>query len=59
MRDEVYAKEVNDFINKNWDGMLRDFLWKDSIENIGGSLSTDQPIKLKKVIIHQLSKHGA
>ena len=59
VRDEVYAKEVNDFINKNWDGMLRDFLWKDSIENIGGSLSTDQPIKLKKVIIHQLSKHGA
>ena len=59
IRDEVYVKEIKSFIDKHWDGMLRDFLWKDSVENIGESLSTNEPIKLKKVISYQLSRHGA
>ncbi|MBT7437773.1 MAG: hypothetical protein HN786_04035 [Cellvibrionales bacterium] len=59
IRDEVYVKEIQNFVNRNWDGMLRDFLWKDSVQNIGQSLSTDEPIKLKKVISYQLSRHGA
>lgn len=59
IRDAVYSKEMEYFINKNWDGMMRDFLWKDSVENIGDSLSTNQPVKLKKVILSQLLNHGA
>lgn len=59
IRDTVYVKEIKNFINKHWDGMLRDFLWKDSVENIGELLSTSEPVKLKKVISYQLSRHGA
>jgi len=59
IRDEVYVKEITRYINKNWEGSMKDYLWKDAIENIGSQLTTDQSVKLKKVILLQLTRYGA
>lgn len=59
IRDTVYVEKIKYYINKNWDGLLRDFLWEGSVVEVGLGLSSNEPDILKKVIMYQLTKHGA
>lgn len=51
-RDSVFYKELEEYINNNWNGRLKDHLWGNYINDETCELSTRDPSKLKRHILY-------
>ena len=57
--DEHFVKELKAYMNEEWDGKMKRYLWNRGMFDSTIELSSDDPIKLKKTIFQQLKNYGA
>jgi hypothetical protein len=59
-RDQCFIDAIRAFLDKNWDGSMRQFLWNDSLSDnaVVSNISTKLPLGLKSSIFYQLYYYG-
>ena len=58
-RDNVFSEEMNNYLNKNWYGNLKTYLWGNVINDSSVSLSSRDPETLKRTISYCFLYFGA
>lgn len=56
--DEYFVQELKAYLNEEWDGKIKRYLWKKCITDTGVNVSSDDPGELKKIIFNQIKNYG-
>lgn len=60
-RDQTFINAMRNFLDKNWDGSMRQFLWGNilNVNEISNNISSKLPLGLKSSIFYQFYYYGA
>ncbi len=57
--DDHFVKELQAYMNEEWDGKMKRYLWDRGIIDSSIELSSNDPTALRKIIFQQLKNYGA